>query len=226
MISYASGYELYHHGIKGQKWGIRRFQNPDGSLTPAGMKRYGRLDSKINDNTRKAFKAEIDEIINSRKKQIKKDKEELKTINRGVLDKKDPKVRKEFGKIAEQNIKDEKRAWVDDYGYSSSSFNLKYAIGGMTYYEIESGKIEDYVDWLIQEHNNLVTNPNKKEIIDFIEKEIVKSEDIINKFSNTPVSKLYEEAGGNVRDLKKDLSDNLWLPDMYAALNAYLRNRG
>lgn len=32
--------ELYHHGIKGQKWGIRRFQNKDGSLTKAGLKRY------------------------------------------------------------------------------------------------------------------------------------------------------------------------------------------
>ena len=33
--------ELYHHGIKGQKWGIRRFQNEDGSYTEAGLKRYG-----------------------------------------------------------------------------------------------------------------------------------------------------------------------------------------
>lgn len=30
---------LYHHGIKGQKWGIRRYQNEDGSLTPEGKKR-------------------------------------------------------------------------------------------------------------------------------------------------------------------------------------------
>ena len=35
-----SEYELYHHGIKGMKWGVRRFQNKDGSLTPAGKKRY------------------------------------------------------------------------------------------------------------------------------------------------------------------------------------------
>lgn len=32
--------ELYHHGIKGQKWGVRRFQEKDGSLTPAGKERY------------------------------------------------------------------------------------------------------------------------------------------------------------------------------------------
>lgn len=32
--------QLYHHGIKGQRWGVRRFQNIDGSLTPAGRERY------------------------------------------------------------------------------------------------------------------------------------------------------------------------------------------
>lgn len=31
---------LTHHGILGQRWGIRRYQNPDGSLTPAGRARY------------------------------------------------------------------------------------------------------------------------------------------------------------------------------------------
>lgn len=38
---------LAHHGIKGQKWGVRRFQNPDGSLTEAGKRRVGRLDKKL-----------------------------------------------------------------------------------------------------------------------------------------------------------------------------------
>ena len=34
--------ELYHHGIKGQRWGVRRYQNPDGSLTAAGKSHYYR----------------------------------------------------------------------------------------------------------------------------------------------------------------------------------------
>jgi hypothetical protein len=38
--------ELYHHGIKGQKWGVRRYQNPDGSLTSAGKRRLYRQNSK------------------------------------------------------------------------------------------------------------------------------------------------------------------------------------
>lgn len=38
--------ELYHHGILGQRWGIRRYQNEDGSLTSLGKKRYGDVDSK------------------------------------------------------------------------------------------------------------------------------------------------------------------------------------
>lgn len=40
-MNYLYEYELYHHGIKGQRWGVRRFQNADGSLKAAGKKRYG-----------------------------------------------------------------------------------------------------------------------------------------------------------------------------------------
>lgn len=35
--------ELRHYGIKGQKWGVRRFENIDGTLTPEGKKRYSAL---------------------------------------------------------------------------------------------------------------------------------------------------------------------------------------
>lgn len=48
--------ELYHHGIKGQRWGVRRYQYADGSLTPAGKKRY-------NNNT-SITSIKVKEIIN------------------------------------------------------------------------------------------------------------------------------------------------------------------
>lgn len=35
-----SGEDIRHYGIKGQQWGVRRYQNEDGSLTPAGKERY------------------------------------------------------------------------------------------------------------------------------------------------------------------------------------------
>ncbi|MBO7451256.1 MAG: hypothetical protein J6U54_12910 [Clostridiales bacterium] len=43
---------LQHHGIMGQKWGVRRYQNADGSLTDAGRKRYMRTDKRLIENQR------------------------------------------------------------------------------------------------------------------------------------------------------------------------------
>lgn len=47
---------LKHHGIKGMKWGIRRFQNPDGTLTAAGRKRYLNSDGSLNSEGKLRFK--------------------------------------------------------------------------------------------------------------------------------------------------------------------------
>ena len=60
-----SDQELKHYGVLGMKWGVRRYQNKDGTLTPAGKKRYNRdvkvkLDKKdvkwIKKNEDKIFK--------------------------------------------------------------------------------------------------------------------------------------------------------------------------
>ena len=41
------GGELQHWGIRGMRWGIRRYQNKDGSLTPAGQKRRAKLEDEL-----------------------------------------------------------------------------------------------------------------------------------------------------------------------------------
>lgn len=49
--------ELVHYGIKGMKWGVRRYRNKDGTLTPAGKKRY---DQDVRDNASKKKENRID----------------------------------------------------------------------------------------------------------------------------------------------------------------------
>ena len=51
--------ELFHWGVKGMKWGVRRYQNKDGSLTPAGQKRYDR-DVRENNAKKKDNRINID----------------------------------------------------------------------------------------------------------------------------------------------------------------------
>ena len=74
---------LIHYGIKGQQWGIRRYQNEDGSLTEEGKRRYGNanslysLDSKLNRDSKDDYKR-IDSMYKEQKSAIKAAKKEAK----------------------------------------------------------------------------------------------------------------------------------------------------
>lgn len=59
--------ELCHYGIMGMKWGVRRYQNSDGSYTPAGRARYGKSSGK-----RQSSRSNVTPDESNRSKKIKK----------------------------------------------------------------------------------------------------------------------------------------------------------
>ena len=68
--------ELYHHGVKGQKWGIRRYQNPDGTLTAEGRARFG---VRLEGNSRRKIK----ELLGTNETvKLVYDSKELKALKR------------------------------------------------------------------------------------------------------------------------------------------------
>lgn len=60
--------DLKHHGILGMKWGVRRYQNKDGTLTSAGKKRYDRDEQKIANKAKK--KPSVEEMSDAELRKI------------------------------------------------------------------------------------------------------------------------------------------------------------
>jgi hypothetical protein len=77
--------ELFHHGIKGMKWGIRRYQNYDGSYTQEGVRRYGVAKEKY-DTAKSKYKSvkESYKSGESTKAEVKKAKNDLKKSKKSM----------------------------------------------------------------------------------------------------------------------------------------------
>ena len=115
--------ELYHWGVQGMKWGVRRYQNKDGSLTKAGKKRYDKELAKTKAELksvkeREKTKAKIDKLnamkadvenrkkalgdsdtIDKAKNSIKKHSEEKKSKKRTIKDLSDAELQAKVDRL-------------------------------------------------------------------------------------------------------------------------------
>lgn len=75
--------ELRHHGIKGMRWGIRRYQNKDGSLTPVGQRRLNKLEKEYNRLNGKSHD-DYEQVSSNVKKKEKKHKKVSEMTNEEI----------------------------------------------------------------------------------------------------------------------------------------------
>ena len=176
--------ELYHHGIKGQKWGVRRYQNPDGSLTAVGKKKYG-----TKSNYEKVLKAK------SLKAKVKAQKER---------EKQNARTEAEVAKYKRRaGIKEEKDATSDKPKTANDKPHVK------TLSEMTNEEIQERIDRINLENRLKALTPHQKtrgeKIIDGIKDmtmDTIKKK-VVPDLTDIAVKKLKEKLG--IKDNSSEL---------------------
>lgn len=145
MIYY--GNELYHHGIKGQKWGDRNYQYEDGSLTPEGKKRYG-----VGKGYDKAKYKDARRALKQKEKKLSFDALDVLGTRAAKLEMKKAEVaamkgdKKEFKSIVKS---------MERYGQKGSlNDNINGKAATKLYNEVKKKKGKQYADKAMQSAKN------------------------------------------------------------------------
>ena len=133
---------LQHHGIPGQKWGVRRFQNKDGSLTTAGKKRVKDGNSAVKDERKEASKNRLNLSDADLKKRIER-----------------MKLEKEMKDLTDADLSPGKK-FINEVLSTSGKRIATTVVTGATLYAIKSG-LEGKID-LKEAASYLAPRPKNK----------------------------------------------------------------
>lgn len=208
--------ELYHHGILGMKWGVRRYQNKDGSLTPEGRKRLGldRYDREHNSDTVVKKGTKVSRVVSTDRYDEYADptfggsKEAAKKYVDSVLSKENSYERKY---VSIDGVKNSGRAngkeyytnWFTEEGYSPNyaqvaTYKLKKDV------KVASGK--QVVDALIEEvgSKKLTELLENNKTIKSLTLDYTRDQELFNKINKRFIDKGYD-AIEDINDLYTDM---------------------
>lgn len=198
--------ELTHHGIPGMKWGIRRYQNKDGSLTNAGKRRYekelakAKAEQKVIKN-RERTKAKLDKLEEmkrdnaARKKALDDSEKSKKQIAQEKAAAEERARLIKSGKVRPKNMSDDElKAWKDrldlEKSYSDALKNQKMTTRGSRFSE----KFKDsLVDKMAEQVGaDLLTQTAKAFGADFINKAYGKTKVVKDEANSTKDNPVYK----------------------------------
>ena len=194
--------ELYHHGILGQKWGIRRYQNKDGSLTPLGRERLG-LDKYDNEHNA--------DIV------VKKGTKASRVISTSDYSE---YANPDFGGSAEEGKK-----YVDDILAKEKNYERKYvSIDGVKNSGRANGK-EYYTSWFTEDgyapdDAQVATYSLKKDIKIASGRQVV--DELIKEVGPTKITELLK-SGDSVKPLTMEYTTN---KDLFNRINKRFIDKG
>ena len=135
---------LFHHGIKGMKWGVRRFQNKDGSRTAAGKKREKTISADEQERSNRKSEVKNRRIMSS--DDLRKKLERLK-------------LEKEYKNLIKDDIAPG-RKFVSEVLASGAKKAIPVMVAGTLAYAVKAAMTKEFD--IKEAANYIAANPNKK----------------------------------------------------------------